>query len=155
MYEFTRIFCKVMSDVKSYKEVILKMATSLQIYFISPVVVLQCECDVGWTGSDCSADCGCHQHSRCSQGRGRCERCEHHTAGPACASCALGSWGNATTAAGCRPCQCNGHEDSAAGTCDATTGDCFCLGSRVFLVTGPDRSLIFWVRSIRMRNKHS
>jgi hypothetical protein len=111
-------------------------------------VVMQCECDVGWTGSDCSADCGCHQHSRCSQGRGRCERCEHHTAGPACASCAPGSWGNATTAAGCRPCQCNGHEDSAAGTCDATTGDCFCLGSREFhsiLVPDPDRSLIFWV----------
>jgi hypothetical protein len=86
---------------------------------------------VGWTGSDCSADCGCHQHSRCSQGRGRCERCEHHTAGPACASCAPGSWGNATTAAGCRPCQCNGHEDSAEGTCDAASGDCFCLGSRV------------------------
>lgn len=41
----------------------------------------QCECEIGWTGPDCRTDCGCHGHSTCYQGIGKCDRCHDLTDG--------------------------------------------------------------------------
>ena len=84
-----------------------------------------CICDLGWTGNDCGEDCGCHGHSRCSEGVGSCDECQHLTRGESCQDCQEGSFGDAKKAA-CQPCQCNGHENMDAGSCDPITGRCFC-----------------------------
>ena len=88
----------------------------------------QCICDLGWTGSDCSVDCGCHGHSRCdSQGPGKCDRCEENTDGEFCHLCKEGSFGNATdNSLGCKKCYCNQHENLPAGICDKSNGKCYC-----------------------------
>lgn len=66
----------------------------------------RCVCDLGWTGADCGADCGCHGHSRCPEGVGRCQECRDHTTGSHCQFCAEGAFGNATDQdSGCQPCQ--------------------------------------------------
>ena len=88
----------------------------------------RCLCELGWTGADCSVDCQCHGHATCSRGVGLCDACQDHTQGMRCEQCAVGSFGNATSAAaGCTPCRCNGHEDLSAGICDAAVGRCFCV----------------------------
>ena len=47
--------------------------------------------------------------------------------GQYCELCRPGSYGNATDQTlGCQECQCNGHGDAAAGTCDNVTGICYC-----------------------------
>lgn len=47
--------------------------------------------------------------------------------GNSCERCRAGSYGNATSIAhGCRPCECNGHGNSAKGVCDIQGGQCFC-----------------------------
>ena len=87
----------------------------------------KCLCDLGWTGSDCSVDCGCHGHSRCDLvGPGTCDRCEENTDGEFCQLCKEGSFGNATTAVGCKKCHCNQHENVPAGICDKSNGQCYC-----------------------------
>ncbi|XP_058056317.1 multiple epidermal growth factor-like domains protein 8 [Anopheles bellator] len=86
----------------------------------------RCVCDLGWTGVDCSVNCECNNHSTCTQGVGKCDRCMNWTEGEACQRCSAGSFGNATTAAGCRRCDCNGHGNVALGVCDAQTGECYC-----------------------------
>mgnify|MGYP001793063425 CR=1 FL=1 len=47
-------------------------------------------------------------------------------AGEFCELCMPTSYGNATVAPGCLPCQCNGHGITSLGECDSTTGVCFC-----------------------------
>ncbi|XP_041977639.1 multiple epidermal growth factor-like domains protein 8 isoform X2 [Aricia agestis] len=86
----------------------------------------KCHCDLGWTGADCSINCGCHNHSTCKTGVGRCDECQDWTEGEFCESCKPGSHGNATTGQGCRRCDCNDHGDESRGVCDVTTGDCIC-----------------------------
>lgn len=47
--------------------------------------------------------------------------------GDFCERCRPGSYGNATSIAhGCKPCECNGHGNSAIGVCDIQSGECFC-----------------------------
>ncbi|KAJ2953641.1 hypothetical protein O0L34_g1253 [Tuta absoluta] len=86
----------------------------------------KCHCDLGWTGTDCSINCGCHNHSTCRQGVGRCDECMDWTEGEFCESCKPGSHGNATTGQGCRRCDCNDHGDETRGVCDVSTGECIC-----------------------------
>ncbi|XP_075992325.1 multiple EGF like domains 8 [Anticarsia gemmatalis] len=86
----------------------------------------KCQCDLGWTGADCSINCGCHNHSTCKTGVGRCDDCQDWTEGEFCESCRPGSHGNATAGQGCRRCDCNDHGDESRGVCDVTTGECIC-----------------------------
>nr|CAD7427122.1 unnamed protein product [Timema monikensis] len=46
-----------------------------------------CKCDLGWTGVDCGLNCGCYNHSTCSQGVGLCDECENWTTGKFCQDC--------------------------------------------------------------------
>jgi len=86
----------------------------------------ECECDLGWTGTACSIDCGCNNHSFCESGS--CDECKEYTTGEKCELCFEGSYGNATDPLiGCTPCHCNGHGDASLGLCDSETGHCFCL----------------------------
>lgn len=39
----------------------------------------KCKCNLGWTGDDCSINCGCHNHSTCYQGVGICDECQEWT----------------------------------------------------------------------------
>ncbi|GBP44981.1 Multiple epidermal growth factor-like domains protein 8 [Eumeta japonica] len=84
------------------------------------------ECGLGWTGADCSTDCGCHNHSTCRTGPGHCDECLDWTEGEFCQFCKPGSHGNATTGQGCRRCDCNDHGDESRGVCNGTSGECFC-----------------------------
>ncbi|XP_058126471.1 multiple epidermal growth factor-like domains protein 8 isoform X2 [Anopheles coustani] len=86
----------------------------------------RCVCDLGWTGVDCSVNCACNNHSTCLQGVGKCDRCLNWTEGEFCERCSPGSYGNATTEAGCQRCDCNGHGNVALGICDGRTGECYC-----------------------------
>ncbi|EDS32341.1 laminin subunit gamma-3 [Culex quinquefasciatus] len=86
----------------------------------------KCQCDLGWTGIDCSQNCACNNHSTCSQGVGKCDKCMNWTEGLHCERCSPGSFGNATTQLGCQPCDCNGHGNEALGICDSQTGECYC-----------------------------
>ncbi|XP_043238778.1 multiple epidermal growth factor-like domains protein 8 [Amphibalanus amphitrite] len=86
----------------------------------------KCHCLLGWTGVDCKTDCGCHNHSTCSEGPGSCDACQHRTTGAHCQLCSVGSFGNATAPSGCQPCHCNGHGDPRRNVCDLATGRCFC-----------------------------
>eukprot|EP00794_Sanderia_malayensis_P010746 gene10746-11897_t len=87
----------------------------------------QCKCDLGWKGINCSIDCGCNGHSTCNNGIGICDECKEHTKGMHCQECLFATFGNATSSAGCKPCQCNGHGDEKRGVCDTRTGKCFCM----------------------------
>ncbi|KAI4465589.1 netrin/laminin-related [Holotrichia oblita] len=85
-----------------------------------------CKCDLGWTGDDCSINCGCNNHSNCPNGVGICDECQNWTEGEYCELCESGSFGNATTEQGCHKCECNGHGDKTKGECDIITGVCYC-----------------------------
>ncbi|KAJ4443468.1 hypothetical protein ANN_05140, partial [Periplaneta americana] len=85
-----------------------------------------CKCDLGWTGVDCGTNCGCHNHSTCTQGVGICDECQNWATGEFCQYCRPGSYGNATSGRGCHVCSCNGHGSEAKGICDLQTGVCFC-----------------------------
>lgn len=85
-----------------------------------------CECNLGWTGENCSIDCGCNFHSNCSTGVGICDSCQDWTTGEQCENCLKGSFGNATSPEGCKQCDCNGHGNITVGICDMETGICFC-----------------------------
>ncbi|XP_037559962.1 multiple epidermal growth factor-like domains protein 8 [Dermacentor silvarum] len=87
----------------------------------------RCICHLGWTGPRCDVDCGCHNHSSCERGVGLCDSCHNLTEGDHCHLCRKGSFGNATSPFGCRKCACNKHGDATRGTCDSSTGDCYCL----------------------------
>ena len=86
----------------------------------------ECKCDLGWTGPDCSVNCGCNNHSSCVNGPGKCDECHNLTEGQYCDQCKAGSYGNATTNLGCLKCNCHEHGDIDLGTCDKQTGVCFC-----------------------------
>ena len=81
-----------------------------------------CLCELGWTGVDCSINCGCNNHSTCKNDIGICDECQDFTEGLSCDKCVIGSYGNATTI-GCLPCDCNGHGDEKLGQCDQDTGE--------------------------------
>lgn len=68
-----------------------------------------CNCELGWTGSDCGISCGCNNHSTCTERVGKCDQCQSWTEGERCERCRQGSYGNATSTLGCHPCECNGH----------------------------------------------
>lgn len=85
-----------------------------------------CICKLGWTGSDCSINCGCNNHSNCTKGVALCDDCQDWTEGQFCERCRTGSFGNATTAIGCKKCNCNNHANASAGYCDRNTGQCYC-----------------------------
>ncbi len=98
--------------------------------FCSEFPDYRCICDLGWTGPDCSTDCGCNNHSTCHSGLGKCDQCKDGTTGEHCHLCAVGSFGSATNSTvGCTPCDCNLHEDTSRGSCDTETGHCYCLHS--------------------------
>lgn len=82
----------------------------------------KCICDLGWTGIDCSVNCGCNNHSTCETGLSICDECQDYTEGDNCEKCVVGSYGNATSTAGCVSCNCNGHADAEKGHCDIVTG---------------------------------
>ena len=66
----------------------------------------QCKCRLGWTGSKCDQDCGCHFHSSCDKGGvGICDECLDNTMGTNCESCVPESYGNVTQEGGCRKCE--------------------------------------------------
>lgn len=85
-----------------------------------------CTCDLGWNGTDCSSDCGCNNHSTCITGIGVCDECQNWTEGEHCERCKPGSYGNATSAVGCKQCDCNKHGNQELGICDRVTGECYC-----------------------------
>ncbi|KAH8377850.1 hypothetical protein KR093_007479 [Drosophila rubida] len=85
-----------------------------------------CKCDLGWTGSDCGISCGCNNHSTCTERLGKCDQCQSWTEGERCERCRQGSYGNATAAVGCHPCECNGHGNQDLGICNVSHGECFC-----------------------------
>ncbi|KAM7353309.1 multiple EGF like domains 8 isoform 1-T1 [Cochliomyia hominivorax] len=85
-----------------------------------------CRCELGWTGADCSINCGCHNHSTCNERVGKCDSCQAWTEGERCERCRQGSYGNATSAAGCTPCECNGHGNQDLGICNVNNGECYC-----------------------------
>lgn len=85
-----------------------------------------CKCNLGWTGPDCSVNCGCNNHSTCEEQVGKCDKCQNWTEGESCERCRPGSYGNATSEGGCKPCECNGHGNQELGICDVNTGECFC-----------------------------
>ena len=110
----------------------------------------KCDCEIGWRGKACNESCKCHFHSYCSEGPGKCDKCHRmswpyfllmfyctsivlclldNSMGEFCQLCVPGSYGNATNAAGCTPCQCNGHGDISKHLCNTTTGECHCLPS--------------------------
>ncbi|XP_026667029.1 multiple epidermal growth factor-like domains protein 8 isoform X3 [Ceratina calcarata] len=86
----------------------------------------KCECYLGWTGPDCRTNCGCYNHSTCTQRPGICDECQNWTTGKYCEECKAGSYGNATTPSGCTKCNCNEHGDKDLGVCNRETGICFC-----------------------------
>mgnify|MGYP002716360404 FL=1 len=86
----------------------------------------KCLCNLGWTGEDCSIDCGCNNHSTCDQKVGLCDHCQHWTDGEFCQFCKLGSYRNSSFQQTCQKCECNDHEDTKRGICDSKTGTCFC-----------------------------
>ncbi|XP_067001504.2 multiple epidermal growth factor-like domains protein 8 [Anabrus simplex] len=88
--------------------------------------VYACKCEIGWTGDDCSINCGCNNHSTCTKGVGICDECRNWTMGEHCEECRPGSFGNATTSQGCQSCNCNDHGNVEKDICDPQTGVCFC-----------------------------
>ncbi|CAM1295013.1 MEGF8 (predicted) [Pycnogonum litorale] len=94
--------------------------------FCSEAPDYKCICELGWTGAACDIDCGCHNHSTCESGVGTCDKCQEWTEGSACERCLQGSYGDATSEIGCRPCECNDHGNITAGICNRSTGVCFC-----------------------------
>ena len=98
----------------------------------------ECVCNPGWTGTNCTVDCGCNQHGDCPEnfsasgdvdgsGDVQCGECHHNTIGTTCGECAPGYFGNATDGGECKPCDCNDHGDPSVGQCDPVTGVCTCL----------------------------
>uniref|UniRef100_A0A146L5D8 Multiple epidermal growth factor-like domains protein 8 n=2 Tax=Lygus hesperus TaxID=30085 RepID=A0A146L5D8_LYGHE len=85
-----------------------------------------CRCDLGWTGVDCSINCGCNNHSTCSKGVNICDECLNWTTGEFCQLCKPGSYGNATSLEGCKRCNCNDHGNKDLGVCDSVSGLCVC-----------------------------
>ena len=53
-----------------------------------------CDCDLGWTGVDCSKDCLCNGHSMCENGPGQCDYCLNNTTGIHCEQCKAGHFGD-------------------------------------------------------------
>ncbi|XP_049313887.1 multiple epidermal growth factor-like domains protein 8 [Bactrocera dorsalis] len=92
-----------------------------------------CKCELGWTGTDCSINCGCNNHSTCVERVGKCDQCQAWTEGERCERCRQGSYGNATSADGCHPCECNGHGNQDLGICNVGTGECYCKDNTVGL----------------------
>merc|ERR1712086_434815 len=85
-----------------------------------------CACNLGFYGKNCSFDCGCNQHSTCSEGPGRCDLCQNNTFGDVCELFLPGFHGNGTQGTGpynghCKPCidVCNGHSTD----CNQHVGD--------------------------------
>jgi hypothetical protein len=84
-----------------------------------------CQCALGWTGPNCSVDCGCNFHSTCNTaGPGTCDQCRDNSAGSRCELCASNFFGNASNGGQCLTCNatCNGHSTS----CSVRNGQVFC-----------------------------
>ncbi|NXJ62559.1 LAMB2 protein, partial [Rostratula benghalensis] len=114
-----------------------------------------CHCSPGYTGPRCDEcapgyygdplqtggrclPCQCHDNidmtdpEACDRRTGHCLRCLYNTAGPQCAECQPGYYGDATRHS-CRRCSCNtlGTDPSTCGPqqcqCDSRSGQCHCL----------------------------
>ncbi|XP_040424475.1 laminin subunit beta-2-like [Cygnus olor] len=114
-----------------------------------------CHCSPGYTGPRCDEcapgyygdplqpggrclPCQCHDNidmtdpEACDRRTGRCLRCLYNTAGPHCAECQPGFYGDAARHS-CRRCSCNalGTDPSTCGPqhcqCDRQSGQCRCL----------------------------
>ncbi|XP_035218074.1 multiple epidermal growth factor-like domains protein 8, partial [Stegodyphus dumicola] len=109
----------------------LRCAVTCVHGYCSDAPDFKCICDLGWTGEDCSINCGCNNHSTCSKGIGKCDKCQDRTEGKFCEKCSSASYGDATSPSGCQKCNCNGHGDKELGYCNSTTGLCFCLDNTI------------------------
>ena len=86
-----------------------------------------CACKLGWTGSNCTTNCGCNGHSTCDiSGPGYCDYCYNNTVGAHCESCQPGYFGNATNGGNCLTCfqECNGHTNVCNSNATATGSVC-------------------------------
>eukprot|EP00066_Takifugu_rubripes_P004440 XP_003967822.1 PREDICTED: laminin subunit beta-1 [Takifugu rubripes] len=102
------------------------------------------ECSPGYYGNPGAAGgqcqpCQCNNNidmldpDSCDSRTGECLLCQHHSEGPACQSCMLGYYGNASLQ-DCRKCVCNhlGSEPSTCPSpddcqCERSSGQCHCL----------------------------
>ena len=82
-----------------------------------------CKCDQGFTGIDCSVDCGCNRRANCTV-VGKCGTCNYGYSGEFCENCAEMFFKNSN--GDCQPCDCNGHGTE----CDLS-GKCLC-GNNTF-----------------------
>ncbi|XP_020606886.1 attractin-like [Orbicella faveolata] len=90
--------------------------------FTKPTNASLNQCPINrWYFIECP-DCQCNGHSKCIN-KNICKKCEHHTDGPHCETCASGYFGEAKNGGTCKGCNCNGHAE----TCDVVTGTCECL----------------------------
>nr|XP_026689374.1 multiple epidermal growth factor-like domains protein 8 isoform X2 [Ciona intestinalis] len=93
-----------------------------------------CVCDLGWLSmgnnlTGCDEQCLCNFHSTCNTDIAICDACQHNTQGVHCEQCIVGSYGDATSHAGCNLCDCNGHGDLQYNICNSQSGACFCTGN--------------------------
>ena len=84
-----------------------------------------CVCNLGFTGADCSVDCGCNGHSTCNAQINQCDSCQNNTAGNHCQNCSVGFFGSPLNGSTCLTCSqaCSGHSSMCT---TSSQGDVLC-----------------------------